>query len=84
MCTGSRTFGRTSKRDFGPRIGFAFQITPKWTVRGSYGIMYSPDITGGPGTPGTPLGDRHQRSGRRHLGPGAERDATLGGYLQLG
>ena len=38
MCTGSRTFGRTSARDFGPRIGFAYRITPKWTLRGAYGI----------------------------------------------
>jgi hypothetical protein len=55
-CTGKRTFGRTSRRDFGPRLGFAYQVTPKWTIRGAYGIMYAPDIAGGPGTPGTPLG----------------------------
>ncbi len=70
-CTGSRTFGKTSKRDFGPRLGFAYQISSKWTVRGAYGIMYSPDIAGGPGTPGTPLGTSTnvQASGTWSLDP---------------
>jgi len=28
--------------DFGPRLGFAYLLTPKTTVRGSYGIGYGP------------------------------------------
>ena len=30
------------KNNFGPRIGFAYNITPKTVVRGAYGISYSP------------------------------------------
>jgi hypothetical protein len=55
-CTGGRSFGRSSKRDVAPRVGFAYRMSETWTVRGSYGIMYSPDLPGGPATPGTPLG----------------------------
>lgn len=32
----------TDKNNFGPRIGFAYTITPKTVVRGAYGISYSP------------------------------------------
>src|SRR5262249_50085834 len=45
-CTGGRSFGRSSGRDFGPRVGFAYRFSETWTMRGSYGIMYSPDLPG--------------------------------------
>ncbi len=32
----------TDKNNFGPRIGFAYNITPKTVIRGAYGISYSP------------------------------------------
>ncbi len=32
--------GLTQKKNFGPRIGFAYQITPKLVLRGGYGIYY--------------------------------------------
>lgn len=32
----------TDRNNFGPRIGFAYNITPKTVVRGAYGISYSP------------------------------------------
>ena len=54
VCTGKRTFGRSSWRDFGPRIGFAYRPFDKWTVRGAWGIFYAADIFNG--TLGTPLG----------------------------
>ena len=53
-CTGKRSFGRTSYRDFGPRFGFAWRPLEKWTVRGSYGIFYEGDSFNG--YDGTPLG----------------------------
>jgi hypothetical protein len=40
VCTGKRSFGKTSWRDFGPRIGFAYRAASDWVIRGSYGIMY--------------------------------------------
>jgi hypothetical protein len=43
VCTGKRSFGRRSLRDFGPRFGFAWHPLQKWTVRGSYGIFYEGD-----------------------------------------
>jgi hypothetical protein len=56
VCTGRRYFGRRSLRDWGPRIGFAWQPLEKWTVRGAYGIFYEGDLFNG--FDGTPLGKR--------------------------
>lgn len=54
VCTGRDYFGVRSFRDFGPRIGFAWRPMDKWTVRGSYGIMFEGDLFNG--FSGTPLG----------------------------
>ncbi|MBI3207449.1 MAG: carboxypeptidase regulatory-like domain-containing protein [Candidatus Solibacter usitatus] len=35
-----RTYWNTDKRDFMPRIGFAYQWTTKTTVRGGYGVFF--------------------------------------------
>jgi hypothetical protein len=43
ICTGRSYFGSIDWKDFGPRIGFAWQPLNKWTLRGAYGIFYSPD-----------------------------------------
>jgi hypothetical protein len=32
--------GVIQKANFSPRIGFAYSLTPKWVVRGGYGIFY--------------------------------------------
>jgi hypothetical protein len=32
--------GAIQKLNFAPRLGFAFSLTPKWVVRGGYGIFY--------------------------------------------
>ena len=53
-CTGKRYFGRTSLRAWAPRFGFAYQPANKWTVRGAYGLFYTPDMFNG--INGTPLG----------------------------
>lgn len=39
-CTGKSYFGTRNWRNFGPRIGFAFQAAKGWTLRGAYGILY--------------------------------------------
>ena len=68
VCTGQTYFGKIDWKDFGPRIGFAWQPMDKWTVRGAYGIFYSPDIQESFGlpTPSFPMGG--------HLQPGRESD----------
>jgi hypothetical protein len=53
-CTGERTFGSRSLRDFSPRIGFAYRPAERWTVRGAYGLYYEGDLFNG--FSGTPLG----------------------------
>ncbi|HYO80210.1 MAG TPA: carboxypeptidase regulatory-like domain-containing protein [Bryobacteraceae bacterium] len=47
VCTGRRYFGKTSWKDFGPRIGFAWRVGERWTARGAYGIMYEGDSPNG-------------------------------------
>ena len=47
QCTGSRSFGRRSLKDFGPRLGFAWRLKKAWTLRGAYGIMYEGDSPNG-------------------------------------
>jgi hypothetical protein len=37
-----RTLWNTSKKEFMPRIGFAYSLTPKTIIRGGYGIYYEP------------------------------------------
>ena len=34
-------------KDFAPRFGFAYQLTPRTVVRGGYGIFYNPNGNGG-------------------------------------
>jgi hypothetical protein len=56
MCTGKRYFGvRTPFREFGPRIGFAYQPYGNWTIRGAYGVMYEGDVNNSGNGP-SPLG----------------------------
>ena len=54
VCTGKHSFGNRSLRDFGPRVGFAYRLMDRWTLRGAYGIMFEGDLFNG--FSGTPLG----------------------------
>ena len=54
VCTGNRYFGSRTLRSWGPRIGFAYRASAKWTVRGAYGIFYEGDVFNGFSP--TPLG----------------------------
>jgi Carboxypeptidase regulatory-like domain/TonB dependent receptor len=38
---GARALYKPTKRDFGPRFGFGYSVTPKTVVRGGYGIFYA-------------------------------------------
>jgi hypothetical protein len=42
---GGNSAGLVNSRwnDFAPRLGFAFQVTPKTVLRGGYGLFYSPE-----------------------------------------
>jgi hypothetical protein len=40
QCIGTPGLGQSQKTNFAPRVGFAYQITPKLVVRGGYGIFY--------------------------------------------
>jgi hypothetical protein len=40
QCSGQPGLGESQKTNFAPRVGFAYQVTPKLVVRGGYGIFY--------------------------------------------
>jgi hypothetical protein len=40
VSSGNRGLGVSQKTNFSPRIGFAYQVSPKLVVRGGYGIFY--------------------------------------------
>lgn len=40
QCTGQPGLGESQKTNFAPRVGFAYQLTPKLVARGGYGIFY--------------------------------------------
>jgi hypothetical protein len=42
----SRSLINSRWNDFAPRLGFAFQITPKTVLRGGFGLFYSPENDG--------------------------------------
>jgi hypothetical protein len=48
--TGATSCCNPSKTKIGPRVGFAFQLTPKTTLRGGWGIFYAPTIFSTDGT----------------------------------
>jgi hypothetical protein len=49
--SGQNQFFNTQYKNFGPRIGFAYTITPKTVLRGGYGIFYAAYISEGVGIP---------------------------------
>ena len=49
-----RRQGPTQWKDFGPRVGFAYNPTHKLVVRGGYGIVYAPSALQAAGTDGGP------------------------------
>jgi hypothetical protein len=40
VCSSLPGLGESQKLNFSPRVGFAYQLTPKFVVRGGYGIFY--------------------------------------------
>ena len=49
--TGQNQFFNTQYKNFGPRAGFAYSITPKTVIRGGYGLFYAAYISEGVGIP---------------------------------
>jgi hypothetical protein len=39
----SRSLVNSNKNNYAPRIGFAYEVNPKTSVRGGYGLFYSPE-----------------------------------------
>jgi hypothetical protein len=40
VCSSLTGLGKSQLTNFSPRVGFAYQLTPKFVVRGGYGIFY--------------------------------------------
>jgi hypothetical protein len=49
--TGRNQFTETHYKNFGPRAGFAYSLTPKTVIRGGYGIFFAAYISEGVGLP---------------------------------
>jgi hypothetical protein len=49
--TGQNQFTNTQYKNFGPRAGFAYSLTPRTIIRGGYGIFYAAYISEGVGIP---------------------------------
>jgi hypothetical protein len=47
-----RSQGPTQWKDFGPRVGFAWNVTPKTVVRSGFGIAFAPSALQAAGTSG--------------------------------
>ena len=56
----------TDRNNYGPRFGFAYQITPKTVFRGAYGVMYSGSSFTASGTSGT-SGTQGYQSGTNYV-----------------
>src|SRR5215472_1153414 len=50
--SGSRGLFNTNYKNFAPRLGFAYQLTPKLVMRGGYGVFYPPSYRGTGPAPG--------------------------------
>ncbi len=48
----NRGLFNTNHKNFAPRIGFAYQLTPKLVMRGGYGVFYPPAFRGTGPAPG--------------------------------
>ena len=46
VCTGKRYFGVRDFNNFGPRVGFAYQATKDFTIRGAFTVTYLGDRQG--------------------------------------
>jgi hypothetical protein len=40
VCTGNKYLGHNSGKNFAPRVGFAYRLFPRTTIRGAYAIFY--------------------------------------------
>ncbi len=49
-----RSQGPTQWKDFGPRVGFAWNVTPQTVIRSGFGISYAPSALQAAGTTGAP------------------------------
>ena len=43
MVPHSIPFINPNHKEFAPRVGFAYRFTPRWVIRGGYGIYYNPN-----------------------------------------
>ena len=50
--SGKRGLFNTNHKNFAPRVGFAYQLTPKLVMRGGYGVFYPLTFHGGGPAPG--------------------------------
>ncbi|MFN7934189.1 MAG: TonB-dependent receptor [Bryobacteraceae bacterium] len=55
QCTGRNYFGKNSWRDFGPRVGLAYRLNKRMSLRAAYGIVYEANLFNYYDGTGTPL-----------------------------
>jgi hypothetical protein len=45
-CTGNNALVQSDKADFAPRVGFAYQLMPKFVMRSAFGLFYGTTVNG--------------------------------------
>jgi Carboxypeptidase regulatory-like domain/TonB dependent receptor len=79
--SGQRGLFNTNYKTFAPRIGFAYQVTPKLVMRGGYGIFYPPTFRGTGPAPGFSSDTPYVSSNNGGLTPAGTLSTAFSGGL---
>jgi hypothetical protein len=79
--SGQRGLFNTNYKTFAPRLGFAYQVTPKLVMRGGYGIFYPPTFRGTGPAPGFSSDTPYVSSNNGGLTPAGTLSTAFSGGL---
>ncbi|MBV9625113.1 MAG: TonB-dependent receptor [Acidobacteria bacterium] len=79
--SGRRGLFNTDYKNFAPRMGFAYQLTPKLVMRGGYGVFYPPSYRGTGPAPGFSSDTPYISSNNGGLNPAGTLSTAFSGGL---